>query len=348
MTISSATSSYALTMPQADAVDSTPPSCNSATQTGASATGKTDLQSSQLGTIERHRNSASKVSSFFQSIGAFFQAKFSSVFKSSDSHPVTLFKPQADEKTQAFIESWSQTNFTDPATRVDLQTRDGASAPFKFVVHTGSVENLVNGTGIFAPDADQAMKSWDTICTSVVTDEKCYAYGAFGVILDVPPENVLASSSSDLMSDINIGREDRKDFMVNVSKQQNERMLEVPEPVRKGYLSKHLAAFSNEKQQRNVDDLMENTYFQHNEVIVSTREGVQHKAGVDATGEIKIKGIFMIDAEPSPETIHVHNFNEKHALSKEEKHDLFMKHAGPIAENLGVPILFLNGESTTA
>ncbi|WP_108817913.1 hypothetical protein [Pseudovibrio sp. Alg231-02] len=261
---------------------------------------------------------------------------------------VELVRPEATEKTKVFIQSWKKENFTDPSARKDLQKRGGASAPFKFVVHTGSMENLINQTGCFASDANDTMKGWDTICTSVVTDEKCFAYGAFGVILDVPPQNVLVSSPDDIMSDLNIGRADRKEHMVNVTQEQNEKLLDVPDHVRNGYLKNHLGKFDYDKRQQPVDDLMENTYHQHNEVIISTKEGVQHKEGVDATAPLKIQGIFMIDSEPSPDTVAVQKFNGKEALSKEEKYELFMKHAEKVAKSLGVPILFLDGESTTA
>ncbi|WP_109315619.1 hypothetical protein [Pseudovibrio ascidiaceicola] len=268
--------------------------------------------------------------------------------KQEDVPDVALVRPEAAEKTKVFIESWKRDNFTDPAARKDLQKRGGASAPFKFVVHTGSMENLINQTGCFASDANDSMKGWDTICTSVVTDEKCFAYGAFGVILDVPPQNVLVSSPDDIMSDLNIGREDRKEHMVNVTQEQNEKLLDVPDHVRSGYLKNHLGKFDYDKRQQPVDQLMENTYHQHNEVIISTKEGVQHKEGVDATAPLKIQGIFMIDSEPSPDTVAVQKFNGKEALSKEEKYQLFMQHAEKVAKSLGVPILFLDGESTTA
>ncbi|KZL21068.1 hypothetical protein [Pseudovibrio sp. Ad37] len=93
---------------------------------------------------------------------------------------------------------------------------------------------------------------------------------------------------------------------------------------------------------------MDNTYYAHNEVIVSSKEGVQHKQGVDATEPIKIKGIFLIDAEPSPDTIAFQEFEGKKDLTKEEKYQIFMEHAEKVAKNLGVPILFLDGESTMA
>lgn len=210
------------------------------------------------------------------------------------------------------------------------------------------MDDFINQKGCFSAQGAEYLENKDAICTSVVTDEKCFVYGAFGVILDVPPQNVLVSSPDDLMSELNIGRKDKKDRMVNVTQEQNEKLLDVPDHVRNGYLKKELDRYQYDKRQQNVDDLMDNTYYGHNEVIVSSKEGVQHKQGVDATEPVKINGIFLIDAEPSPDTIAFQEFEGKKALTKEEKYQIFMEHAEKVAKNLGVPILFLDGESTMA
>ncbi|KZK85060.1 hypothetical protein PsAD13_01594 [Pseudovibrio sp. Ad13] len=268
--------------------------------------------------------------------------------KKTQEHKVELVKAEPDEKTKAFLETWNRENFSDPSERLDLQKRGGCKAPFKFIVRTGSMDDFINQKGCFSAQGAEYLENKDAICTSVVTDEKCFVYGAFGVILDVPPQNVLVSSPDDLMSELNIGRKDKKDRMVNVTQEQNEKLLDVPDHVRNGYLKNELDRYQYDKRQQNVDDLMDNTYYAHNEVIVSSKDGIQHKQGVDATEPVKINGIFLIDAEPSPDTIAFQEFEGKKALTKEEKYQIFMEHAEKVAKNLGVPILFLDGESTMA
>ncbi|KZK91323.1 hypothetical protein PsAD46_01546 [Pseudovibrio sp. Ad46] len=268
--------------------------------------------------------------------------------KKTQEHKVELVKAEPDEKTKAFLKTWNRENFSDPSERLDLQKRGGCKAPFKFIVRTGSMDDFINQKGCFSAQGAEYLENKDAICTSVVTDEKCFVYGAFGVILDVPPQNVLVSSPDDLMSELNIGRKDKKDRMVNVTQEQNEKLLDVPDHVRNGYLKNELDRYQYDKRQQNVDDLMDNTYYAHNEVIVSSKDGIQPKQGVDATEPVKINGIFLIDAEPSPDTIAFQEFEGKKALTKEEKYQIFMEHAEKVAKNLGVPILFLDGESTMA
>lgn len=268
--------------------------------------------------------------------------------KKAQEHKVEFVKAEPDEKTKAFLKTWNRENFSDPSERLDLQKRGGCKAPFKFIVRTGSMDDFINQKGCFSAQGTEYLENKDAICTSVVTDEKCFVYGAFGVILDVPPQNVLVSSPDDLMSELNIGRKDKKDRMVNVTQEQNEKLLDVPDHVRNGYLKNELDRYQYDKRQQNVDDLVDNTYYAHNEVIVSSKDGIQHKQGVDATEPIKINGIFLIDAEPSPDTIAFQEFEGKKALTKEEKYQIFMEHAEKVAKNLGVPILFLDGESTMA
>lgn len=53
---------------------------------------------------------------------------------------------------------------------------------------------------------------WDTLSTSLISDEKQFTYGSFGVVLKVPFQNILITHHSDMMFPNNIGDIRRQRF----------------------------------------------------------------------------------------------------------------------------------------
>lgn len=272
---------------------------------------------------------------------------------SSDANKLTQALAQGAGKspqTDSFVKSWNTSQFTEPKSlSAEMGTRGHQSkADFQFIVHTAPLDHLIAGKGIFSASAESAMASWDVACTSIIDQSKTFTYGNIGVILKVPQQNILAASPDDLMSETNVGLLDRTEELVNSADKDKTKntYAAMPSHQRTGMLKTEIAKHA--RHTNTPEQVLKNTYEMRNEILICTAQGVNIHDGEQATAKVEIAGIFLNDCEPSYNNLHLANFKGETLLTKDEKYAIFKAHAEPLAAQLGVPIMYLNGQADTA
>ncbi len=272
---------------------------------------------------------------------------------SSDAQKLTAALHQQVDKPvvqESFVRSWDSAGFTDPdSVSGEMGIRGHQSKEdFQFIVHTAPITHLMEGQGVFSTDAENALASWDVACASIVNQNKTFTYGSVGVILKVPQQNVIAASPDDLMSETNIGLIDRTSKLVNVPGKDSTkaRYEAMPDYQRSGLLKKELARY--QRYTNTPDEVLKKTYGARNEILICTSGGVNIHEGQKATGKVEIVGIFLNDSAPTADHQHLADWKGENLLSKEGKYELFKQYAEPLAQQIGVPIIYLNGTADTA
>ncbi|WP_163836082.1 hypothetical protein [Spartinivicinus ruber] len=267
---------------------------------------------------------------------------------SSDAQKLTAslqLQPAKSAENESFVRSWNSSRFTDPKSiHQEMGVRGHQSkTDFQFIVHTAPLNHLIEGKGIFSRDAESAMASWDVACTSIVNQKKTYTYGSVGVILKVPQQNVLAASPEDLMSETNVGLIDRANKLVNEFDRSDvkSRYERMPDYQRNGLLKKEIA--SHQRHTNTPEQVLENTYRARNEILICTAEGVNIHQGEKTTGKVEIAGIFLNDSAPNFNHKHIADWKGETLLSQDDRYELFQQYAEPLAQELGLPIIYLNG-----
>ncbi|QIL85692.1 hypothetical protein G7083_07380 [Vibrio sp. HDW18] len=262
----------------------------------------------------------------------------------------TMEEKYNDERNHNFINSWDTSNFTLTSSISDEMGVRGHNSKkeFQFIVHTASIEQLINKDGIFSHNGESELNNWDVLCASIVNEKKTFTYGSIGVILDVPKQNMLAASPDDLMSETNIGATHRVDYLVNISNKEDqvEKYKQMPNHERTGLLKKEISRHARHK--NTPYEVLKKTYNMRNELLICTRSDVNVHKNEECTKNIKIAGIFLNDCDITPEQKHLAEFTGDKILSKDEKYEIFIQHAKPLAEKLGIPIIYFNGQSDTA
>lgn len=253
-------------------------------------------------------------------------------------------------KDNRVIDLWGPENFTNPNHCTSLQIPNySGSQQFKFIVHTMPFSFLIKKEGLFSDDANNILSSIGALSTSIVSNEKPIAYQSVGVILDVPKQNVLLASPSDLMFENNAGDLSRIERMVNIPDRDRQRWrLERMDQIKRtGLLSQEV--FRHAHQMKSPDDVIKGGHPKdHNEIIIATKSGVNIHPGFPATKECRITGIFIVLGDPTSDHAHAAEWQGRSCLSREAQMDVFMQHAPAVAARLGVPVLFIEGGTSVA
>lgn len=215
---------------------------------------------------------------------------------------------------------------------------------YRFIVHTAPVEHLINRTGIFSKDANEQLKSWDAVSASLITESKSFTYRSFGAILAVPPQNILAAHHEDLMSELNVGRTDRVDYLVRTADRQAERsrLSNASSVERNGMLAREIS--HHQHRQSTPEEIIRRTDQTRNELIIATRPSVNVTKGLPVTGEVRIVGYFLITTPHNPYAMAVPPAGSE-ALTPKDNAALAETHAQGIARQAGVPFYLLKGQA---
>jgi len=213
---------------------------------------------------------------------------------------------------------------------------------YKFIVHMAPVEHLINREGIFSSNANEEIKSWDAISASLITEQKNSTYRAFGAILDVPYQNILAAHSEDLMIELNAGKSNRTEYLTRVfDKAQEMSSLEKSlSYVRNGMLAREIQNY--QRRLSKPEEVLQNTYDSRNEIVIATRPFVNITEGLPATGEVKIKGYLLMTGQHSSFAI---KYPPKDNVELTSQDNLLLEnaYARDIAQAAGVPLYRISG-----
>jgi len=231
------------------------------------------------------------------------------------------------------LRTWDVSHFTMP--------ESSAPESYKFIVHTAPVEHLINREGIFSPNPNEVIKRWDAISASLITEKKGFTYRSFGAILDVPYQNILSAHHEDLMSELNIGRIDRTEFLTREFDkiQEKSALEEMPPHVRNGMLSQEI--LNHQRKLSTPDTVLKDTYNARNEIIIATRPFVNVTEGLPVTGEVKIKGYFLAAGQHSSLAIKYPPKNSS-AVTCEDNLLLEDKYARDMARQANLPYFRIN------
>jgi len=118
------------------------------------------------------------------------------------------------------------------------------------------------------------------------------------VILQVPHQNILCAFHRDINSNLQAGLPGTKVAGPAEARAKYQAYLnKVPPSKRTGMLKENVLKHASFLQ--TPEDVLNNTFQRHNEIIVVTRPGVNVHPGMPATSSIKVTGYFMIDNDAS-------------------------------------------------
>lgn len=267
--------------------------------------------------------------------------------------------PTEEEIEQQITQSWEPSNFTDPAQYVAHQQKnDRPPENYKFIIHTATLDDLINSRGIFSEDAQKHLENWDSISASVISDNHNISYRSVGVILKVPANNIVAMHSQDMMSELNIGVLERTAHLVNVYDKDNEKnkYLQMQPHERNALLSSELTNLSRNR--KTVDELLAYHGRERNELIVITKPDVkiQRQTGERVknihegvmTGRVEICGYVLIDNEPSESQKYDAKILKRKLLSREEKEVIYKNKIERLSQKNNLPVLYIKGQSDIA
>ncbi len=127
---------------------------------------------------------------------------------------------------------------------------------------------------------DNIVSNWDAISTSLISNVLLEAYGSIGYILDVPPQNIISTNSSDISFKNHIG---------TTSSNGNFQRKVINRFALVDYINKNI--------DRKIIPprlLIEKT-MSFNEVIIVGKAGISIYPNLPPTREIKAKGIYVMD-----------------------------------------------------
>ncbi|BBH54637.1 hypothetical protein [Fluviispira sanaruensis] len=127
---------------------------------------------------------------------------------------------------------------------------------------------------------ENIVSKWDAISTSLISNVLLEAYGSIGYILDVPPQNIISTNEADISFKNHIGTTPSNGNFQ-----------------RKVIDSFALVDYINKTQNRKIVPpkvLIEKT-MSFSEVIIVGKAGISIYPNLPPTGEIKAKGIYLMD-----------------------------------------------------
>jgi hypothetical protein len=249
------------------------------------------------------------------------------------------------ESPSTILSSWDARHFTDPKSFQQQQELEPSKNAFEFIVHTTPLSHLINLEGVFSEQGEQALSDWDIISASVISDKKPYSYGSVGVILKVPPQNILIAHEEDMMSELNVGVPGRVDFLVREchTGENKDGLMKLSSTERSGLLSKEVLNLSRAFSMKSRQDLLRGTYHNRNEVVIATKPGVNIHPALPATDKVEIIGFFMMTGELGNDAKKYSAFLGKSVHTTQERESIFVKRALPLAARKNIPALFIRG-----
>lgn len=248
------------------------------------------------------------------------------------------------ESPSTILSSWGTRHFTDPKS-FQQQKLEPSRSSFEFIVHTAPLRHLKNLEGVFSEEGEQALSNWDAISASVISDKKTHSYGSVGVILKVPPQNILIAHEEDMMSELNVGVPERANFLVRQCQggENKDALMKLSRIERSALLSKEILNLSRAFTMKSRQDLLRGTYHSRNEVVVATKPGVNIHPELPATDKVEIIGFFMMTEELGNDAKNYSDFLGKRVHTTQERESIFIKHALPLATRKNIPALFIKG-----
>lgn len=245
---------------------------------------------------------------------------------------------------QTILRHWAPEVLTDPREISTKAVEFVVNQPYRFLVHTARLSDLREHRGIFSHDAPGVLADTDAICTSLFSDEKPFAYRDFGIVLRVPAQNVLCAFHRDINSNLSAGALAHRPPLGETEEQVWSYLSRLPAHERNALLARNIARFA--KYLYTPDQVLADTRDRHNEVVVATRPGVNIHPGFPATGQLEIAAYFALIDEPDPAVARSVSADGQTVLTRTAKLKLFMDHIIPLARQLGLPALLLNGRAT--
>ncbi|GGA52644.1 hypothetical protein GCM10011385_02470 [Nitratireductor aestuarii] len=241
------------------------------------------------------------------------------------------------------LKQWRPDNFTDPQTLSTLDLKAPVSQPYRFIVHTATMADLVWRNGVFSSDVDCEIAGRDAMCASLISHLKPFTFREVGVILQVPHQNILCAFHRDINSNLQAGLPGTKVAGPAEARAKYQAYLnKVPPSKRTGMLKENVLKHASFLQ--TPEDVLNNTFQRHNEIIVVTRPGVNVHPGMPATSSIKVTGYFMIDNDASSGSDQVQS--PRQPRTREEKDYFFRAYVVPLAIHHGVPALRIAGAAS--
>jgi len=257
--------------------------------------------------------------------------------------PGSYFAPNIPYLT--ILEQWHPSYFTAPQTLYTQDLDSPLSRPFRLIVHTPNMTDLVERKGVFSTQVDPVITGFDALCASLISDHKPFTFRDFGAILEVPHQNILCAFHRDINSNLQAGLNGMKVTGPPQARAEYQAYLEkLPRHQRAGMLKENVLKLASFLETPEV--VLNNTHERHNEVIVVTRPGVNVHPGLPATARLKVTGYFMIDDDPSVDFVLHRSAAGQCRLTETEKDRLFREYIVPLAEHHGVPALRIAGAAT--
>jgi hypothetical protein len=236
------------------------------------------------------------------------------------------------------LDAWDASAFSDPGTFAN-----GNDTAFRFLLHTVRCDELEreNGMQLFR-EGTQALNRWDTISACVIDERNRFTYATVGVVLRVPTQNIVLTSSEDMDFDGNQGNLDRQENWLIPS--YVPQVQSMPECRRNGLLMRHILSQTYEHPLLSPAEVLARTdrfHQAHNEVIVITRPDVFIQRGPSGgeplakTGPVEIIGIFRARGR------------SKAVFPNANKEALIAEAIRLARENLGdLPVIEISGMTT--
>lgn len=237
------------------------------------------------------------------------------------------------------LASWHPKNFTEPV--------DGAVAgTHRFIIHTVPIKDFNDEMPslsefyreVFFKNPEAELLSRDFISVSLFSNEKPGAYGRIGLVLEVPPQNILRTSGTDIdfrnnrASKVHSCRDHFAGTAAELPAEQRFSLEERGANAREIIKSFYHWAPSGFPSPTNIltpKEVIDSTrqygnFTEHNELLLASRPGVNIYPGLPATGFIKVKGIFLIT--PLPKLINAPALDVLNEVSQSiRNHQIFVE-----------------------
>ncbi len=208
----------------------------------------------------------------------------------------TLYVPGNTESIDKFIDIYT-VNFSGDSQEIikkNMWKPDCFTNPknhnnftFKYIIHCTENINILNEID------EDILAQWDLVSASLVSNTHSCPYGMFGIIMSVPAENIAITSPDDLMFENNAGNLSRVDYVVNNFKNREyERLSRMSHIQRSSLLSKEINNHQRRKNFLTPDELLKQSSFGNNELIIITKPGVSLTTYKN-TNCIKVSGLFV-------------------------------------------------------
>lgn len=193
--------------------------------------------------------------------------------------------PFMNQSNHSALQDWKCLQKYDPKTQFEFHMPNNGVNPTKgkkwmHLVYMINRPMEHERNKLLTSNFENIISKWDAISTSLISNTLLDAYGCIGYILNVPPQNIISTNYSDIGFKNHIGTEE-SDGNFN----------------RKVVDKYALVDYINKTVNRNIIPpkvLIEKT-MGFNEIIIVGKPGVSIYPNFPPTGEIKAKGIYLMD-----------------------------------------------------